>query len=778
MLASKVEQDASYESYFNEGDDTYEAYQKYLDDFGSDEVSYIGYEIPELEHGVWNVEAMAALIELTEALEDEVPFVYEVTSLANAEFTLGTDEGLEVTRIRDEWPLTQEELLLRREAYLKKPLLVGGIVNQDASFAAILIEMDRTSTDPPDEIIWDPKKPADDLENLYPQVSDAKIMEILARPEFADYRFFPSGDVALNAFFNRVLVVEPAKLMAISLVLISVLQLIAFRSFVGVAAPLVVLVLTALSTVAFMVLVGFKIGISFSATPTLLMVIGVAYCVHVLSEFRVQMAALGDRRAALVKTMSLVGLPSLLTAVTTAVGFASMAFVPIRTMAEGAIYQSFGVMAAYFFSVTVLLSALSFGTRAPGRPNDRGRDPADDREQRLRDPGARPDRVHQHHYRYALLIGFAVFTLACIYGSTRVVVDSNWLADFWDESEVRVNVVKVDDEMGGMSNIIFLFDGGHDEAIKEPSVLREIERLQDLALEDEWLVRKTYSIVDIVKDLNQSFHADDPAHHRIPDTREEVAQYLLLYESSGGEEAAELVSPDYRVASLELRVRVGRIVHMAELIDRLDASVAAAPLEKTETTLTGIGALWLKLTNYIVSSQVQGFGLALLVVTIVMVALFRSIPIGLIAMIPNLVPVLLALGAMGLFDITLDYNKATIASIALGIAVDDTIHLMSRFRLEFGIHRSYEVALRAAMQDVGRAVVHTSVALVLGFLVLTMSELRSQAFYGILLAAALTTALIADLFLLPPLVLWLKPFGPEQERTKQAPALEAAREAA
>jgi hypothetical protein len=142
------------------------------------------------------------------------------------------------------------------------------------------------------------------------------------------------------------------------------------------------------------------------------------------------------------------------------------------------------------------------------------------------------------------------------------------------------------------------------------------------------------------------------------------------------------------------------------------------------------------------------------------------------------VPVLLALGAMGFFDITLDYNKATIASIAIGIAVDDTIHLMSRFRLEFGIHRNYAVALRAAMQDVGRAVVHTSIALVLGFLVLTLSELRSQAFYGILLAASLTTALIADLFLLPPLVLWLKPFGPEQERKTAEPAAEAERAAA
>ncbi len=318
LLASKVEQDASYESYFNEGDDTYEAYQQYLEDFGSDEVSYIGYEVPELEHGVWNVEAMAALIELTEALEDEVPFVYEVTSLANSELTVGTDEGLEITKIRDEWPLTQEELLERREAYLKKPLLVGGIVNQDASFAAILIEMDRTSTDPPEEIIWDPApEKAEDLENMYPQVSDAKIMEILARPAFRDYRFFPSGDVALNAFFNRVLVVEPALLMGISLVLISLLQVLAFRSLVGVLAPLVVLLLTALTTVAFMVLLGYKMGISFSATPTLLMVIGVAYCVHVLAEFRTQLTARGDRREALVETMAIVGLPSLLTAVTT-----------------------------------------------------------------------------------------------------------------------------------------------------------------------------------------------------------------------------------------------------------------------------------------------------------------------------------------------------------------------------------------------------------------------------------------------------------------------------
>ncbi len=777
QLAAQVGQDASYEAYFNEGDDTYESYQKYLEDFGSDEVGYIGYEVPELEHGVWNVDAMAALIALTEALEDEVPFVYEVTSLANAEYTVATEEGLEITKIRDEWPLTQAELLERREGYLKKPLLVGGIVNQDASFAAIVLEMDRTSTDPDEEIVWDPEAPAE-LENKYPQVSDTKIMEILARPEFSDFRFFPSGDVPLNAFFNRVLESEWLSLLAITLLVISVLQLINFRSFVGVAAPLFVLLLTAFMTVAFMVVLGYEIGLSFTATPTLLAAIGVAYCVHVLSEFRIQIRKTGDRREALVATMSLVGLPSLLTAVTTAVGFACMSFVPIRTMAEGAVYQSFGVMAAYFFSVTVLLAMLSFGARRPAWAQPAGEGAAESVDS---GPVARfLERVTDFNlaHRFGLLVAFALFTLACIGGAAVVSVDSNWLADFWEGSDVRTNIVKVDDEMGGMSNVIYLFDGGADESIKEPAVLREIERLEKLALEEPWLVRKTYSIVDIVKDLNQSFHADDPAYHRIPDTREEVAQYLLLYESSGGEEASELVSPDYRVASLELRIRVGRIVHMQALIDRLDAALEKQPIENASLTLTGIGALWLKLTSYIVTSQIQGFGLALVAVSIVMMLLFRSVPVGLIAMVPNIVPVLLALGAMGWFDIPLDYNKATIASIALGIAVDDTVHLMSRYRLEFGIHRDYALALRAAMQDVGRALINTSTALVLGFLVLMLSDLRSEAYRGLLLAAALTTALLADLFLLPPLVLWLKPFGPERAGRAEAQNPESLRAAA
>lgn len=760
-LASRVGQDASYETYFDEDDTTYRAYEAYRDDFGSDEVAYVGFELPGVEYGPWNAEAMATLVDLTAALEDEVPFVYTVTSLANAELTVGTEDGIEITRIRDRMPLSQPELLELRETYLRKPLLVGGIINRQADYGAILLKMDRSSPDPPEELVWDPEK-GEALENLYPQVTDAKISEILARPEYSRFVFHVSGDVPLNAYFNRILFVEPFFLMAISLVVISMILAFSFRSFVGVVTPILVLLLTVSVTVAMMALAGFEIGISFSSTPTLLLAIGVAHSVHILSEFRTRFALLRDRREALVQSIRLVGVPCLLTSLTTAVGFASMSFVPIRSISEGALYQAFGVLAAFVLSFTLLMALLSFGPREPGRlslPATRDGEPAG-RGRRLRRGLEWVARVNVGHWR-ALIAAFSILLLVGILGAARVEVDSNWLEDFWPSAPIRQATLRVDEEMGGVTNVVYLFDGGSGDAIKEPAVLREIDRLEALASREAGLVRKTYSIVDVVKDLNQALHGDDPAFHRIPETREAVAQSLLLYESSGGEEAAEYVSSDYRYANLELRIRLAPTAEIARLIRKLDADLAAHPLASTTVTLTGIGALWLKLMEYIMTSQIRGFSIAFVSITLMMMAIFRSWKVGLISMIPNLVPVVLALGAMGWSGIPLDYNKVMIAAVALGISVDDTIHLMTRQAHEFGVHRDYARALREALADVGRALLITSIALVLGFLVLVFSELRSQALYGVLLSGALVVALVADFFLMPALVLWIRPFGPE-----------------
>jgi len=760
-FAMRAEVDSSYEAYFAPDDPVYLAYEQFREDFGSDEISYVLYEVPGVEHGPWNLEIMRKLVDLTTALEDEVPFIYEVNTLVNAELTEGVPDGIDITEIGDEFPETQAELLALRERYLAKPLLVGGLLSADARYGAIVIEMDRSSTDPLEDIRLDPEG-GDGLPNLYPQVTDTAIDEILARPEYADIAFYHSGDVPLNAYYNRVIDTETGTLMLYTAGIIAVMLSLFFRSPVGILGPLVAQ-LSVLACVAFIVLVGWKLGLGFTIVPTMLTAIGVAHSVHILSEFRARFAELGDRREALVQTLYLVGAPCLLTSLTTAAGFAAMSFVPIRSLAEMGIYGAVGVLAAFVLSFTLLVAFLSFGRRAPKLGTGSA--------ERVRAKGGRWMQAglgavadFDVRHRKGLLVSSVVIFVFAVVGMTRLVVDSNWLNDFRDGDPIKEKTVLVDQVMGGLTNVVYLFDTGEPGGIKNPAALREIERVQEIAERQGDFVRKAYSIVDILKDLNQAFHGGDPAYYRIPETRELVAQYLVLYEMSGGEEAEEYVSSDYRRAQLELRVKLAMTSATAELVAAIDAELAARPLEATNASLTGIGALWIVLLDYIVSSQIQGFLLAFSVIAVMMCFIFRSVKTGLISMVPNLAPVVLTLGAMGWFGILLDYNKVMIAAVAIGIAVDDTIHLVSRYHHEFRLCRNYEKALRASMQDVGRALFITSVALVAGFLMLLFSALANNTTFGLLLASTILVALVADFLLMPALVLTFKPFGPEGAR--------------
>jgi len=765
VLAGRARVDNSYEAYFDPADPTYLDYEQYREDFGSDEVSYILYEAPGLEHGPWNLDVMRRIVQLTSALEDEVPFLYEVTSLANAELIAGATDGIDIRKLEDDFPESQEVLLGLRDQYLSKPMLVGGILSADAKYGALILEMDRSSTDPLEEIRLDAEG-GDALDNLYPQVTFAAIEEILTRPEYDEIRFYHSGDVPMNDAYNTIIGSESGVLLMATLAVITLIFFLFFRSLVSVVAPGLVVLLSVLACVGLIGLLGWSLDMSFGTVPTLLTAIGVAHSVHVLSEFRARFAELGDRREALVQTLYLVGTPCLLTSLTTAAGFASMSFVPIKSIAHMAVYSAFGVMMAFVLSLTLLMALLSFGRRTPRKQAGE--------EERMRAKGGR--RVHAAlsaiadfdvRNRRSILAIFGALFVASGFGISQLIVDSNWLDDFSERVPLKSITKKVDDVMGGVTNVIYLFDSGEPDGIKEPAVLREMERVQQLGESHDQLVRKVYSLVDILKDLNQAFHGGDPAYYRIPASRELIAQYLLIYEMSGGEEAEELVSSDYRRASLEMRLKLAMTSETAKLVEAIDAELAADPPEASTVSLTGIGALWLKLLDYIVTSQIQGFLIAFVVIAVMMCLVFRSLRVGLIAMVPNLSPVLLTLGVMGWMGIPLDYNKIFIAAVSIGIAVDDTIHLVSRFHYEFERTGDYEQALRDSMEDVGRALFITSVALVLGFLCLTFSVMASSITFGVLLALTILVALVADFLLMPALVLTFRPFGPEGGRARQ-----------
>lgn len=760
VLASRARVDNSFEAYFDTTDPTYATYLRYRDDFGSEEISYILYSAPGLEGGPFNLEVMRKIALLTKAIETEVPFVREVTSLTNVEYVEGSDDGLDIHELLEEVPPSQSEMLEIRRRALAEPLYVDGLVSSDGNYAAAILEMELSSVDPIEKLRLDADG-GDELDNLYPQVSYHAIEDILARPEFAGIEFSHVGDVSLNATYNEIIEREGPRLAVAAFAVIGLLLFGFFLSPIGVFGPLAVVVLAVVIAAASVVLLGWRIDMMFQMVPNLVIAVGVADGVHIVAEFRARFAALGDRREALRESLFLVGTPCLLTSLTTAAGFMSMAVSPIKAISHFAVCGAIGVMAAFALSLTLLFVFLSFGPRSVARE-------LGERE-KLRARGGRwflaalawVARFDIRHRRAILAASAVVFAISAV-GISHLRVDSNFLHEFRERQPIRVATDKVDEVMGGVFSLIYLFDSGEPDGVKDPALLRDIEGVRHVADSHTDLVGKTYAIGDLLKDINQAFHAEDPEYYALPTTRDMIGQYLLVYEMSGGRELDDYLSGDFSRASLELRVRSVEASALRGLADDIDSHLESHPVGGAGVTLTGVGALWLKMQEYITQSQIWGFTLAFVVVAALLCLIFRSFKIGMIAMVPNLAPVVLTLGGMGWLGIPLDYVRLLIASIAIGISVDDTIHHVTRFRLEFARCGNYAQALEITFCDVGRALVITSVVLVCGFLVFTGSTLASMGLFGVLISTTVAVAFVADFLLMPALVLTLQPFGPEK----------------
>jgi predicted RND superfamily exporter protein len=762
-LASGARIDNSVASFFDTDDPTYNAYLEYREDFESDEIAYIVYRAAR---GTWDLDVMRQIEQLTRALDDEVPFVKDVTSLSNVEFMEGAPpDDILVYDLLAEVPESQDALFVIRDKVMKKPMYVGGLVSEDSELGAIIIEMSRSSIDEVDAIKLDPKG-GDGLGNLYPQVSFAAIEAILARPEYAGLEFFHTGDVAINATYNTVFIEDDLPLlMGLSALVIALSLALVFRRPVGVIGPFLVIAFAMAVSLAVIGAFGWSIDFMFGLMPTLLITVGVADSVHILSEFGVYQRRLGNRRDAIRRTLYLVGAPCLMTSLTTAAGFLSLSFSPLKSVAHLAVYSSVGVLAAFVASITVLVALLRF---AKEPPSDRREQVSTRRSERFT-AGLHAVASLVIRFRNPILAGFALLFVVSAAGISMLTVDSNFLLEFSEKIPVRRTTQFVDDHMSGNYSIVYVFDSGEEDGIKDPAVLREVERVKRAA-ERHPLVTKTYSAVELLKDINQSFHNGDPAYYEIPESRELIAQYLLVYEMSGGAEIRDYVSMDYGRTTLELRCKMKETSRLQGIVDEIDEYLDEEPLRASTVSVSGIGSLWLKFVEYITWSQIQGALLALTVVSLMMIVVFRSVKIGLLSMIPNLSPVVLVLGGMGWADVPLDYYRLLIAPVAIGIAVDDTIHLMTRYHHEFLKWRDYEKALYESMEGVGRALFITSAILVAGFLINVFSVMDGQKSFGLLLAGVIGAALVADFLLMPALILWLKPFGPEAP-TAQPPVV-------
>lgn len=756
-FAAQTRTDNSFDTFFDSTDASYSAYMTYQDEFGSDEVAYILYSVPGSDYGPFELDKMQRIGHLTEALENEVPFVDEVTSLSNVEFITAEGDFLEIHELALDMPTDQETMLERRAAMMKKPGYRGSLIDDEATHGAIILEMTVTSSDPLETLRLDPEG-GDGLDNLYPQASNNKIIEILGRPEYQGIEFHWSGDVSMNSAYNETIENESTRLALLTIVLVSAIALICFRlQLLGLVGPLSVVILGLILTVGFMGLVGYKIGVLFLVAPTLLTAIGVAQSVHLITQFNLMRSHGLDRREAVGQTLEHVALPCLLAAITTATGFLVMAGSHLRALSELAVYLGVGVLLTFVATITVMVCYMSIG----GEGHRHTVDPSEKQSGFLFHFLHRVVRINLR-WPVGILAVFAGILAVSGAGMNKLHVGFNFLEEFKPYTQFRQHTTYVQEIMGGVLNVVFIYDSGQADGIKRVDILSHLDGLQSAANQSP-IVKKTYSVADILKDMNQSFHGDDPAYYRLPDSDELIAQYLLVYEISGGQELNDYLSGDYSRTTLELRVDITDSSRIAALIHDLEQYLEQHPVAGAEIQITGIGLLWIKMAEYIAESQLWGYLLAFSIITLILCLAFRSLKVGLLAMIPNLFPVILVLGLMGWNGIHLDYFRLLLATVAIGIAVDDTVHIMTRIRKEFLRCGNYEEAVQLSLMSVGRAIIITTAILSLSFLVYLVSAMEVLANFGILLSLTIVAALLADLFLLPALILVLKPFGPPHQ---------------
>jgi predicted RND superfamily exporter protein len=374
-----------------------------------------------------------------------------------------------------------------------------------------------------------------------------------------------------------------------------------------------------------------------------------------------------------------------------------------------------------------------------------------------------------------LILGiFATVFGFCAYGTSQVKIDTNMTELTREDSALNQAYDIVDENMAGAQSMVIMVDTKTTDGLLNPKLLKAIDNFQTLIEQrDSEQVTRTNSLANIIKDTNEIMNDDNPAFYTVPESEQMISQLLYLFNSANPEDRRSLVSDDYSRSHITLNIYNAGSYQYKLFFDQItkDIDTFFGPLEEEfpelDVYLTGSMALMMRMADEVAQSQFDSFALAIVVISLIMILTLGSIQGGLMAMIPNVIPALLGFGLMGLMGIPLDTDTLLIAPLIIGIAVDDTIHFMTHYRMELIRTGSVSESLRTTILDVGQAVMFTTMVLGLGFALLSFSDYLGMAKMGFFGAAAIFVALLCDLFLIPAMIMIFKPtFGVKNADTR------------
>jgi len=767
----KITVDTSMEGFLHPDDPAMLAYNAFREQFGRDEVVMVAIEPPD----VFDLKFLNTLASLHAELEENVPYIDDITSMINARNTRGEKDDLIVEDLLENWPANQREMAVLKERVLSNPVYKNLMISEDGRFTTIIIRTHSHSSIGQDANLLEGFDDADPdastqsaAESERPvYLTDKENSEVVfAVQQVVDnYRadalpIWVAGSPVVTHFLKQTMMSDIRKFLALATLTAAIVLFIMFRRITGVLLPLLVVFLSLLSTIGLMAIFSVPIKVPTQILPSFLLAVGVGTSVHILAIFFHHYRASADKEQAIAYAMGHSGLAVVMTNVTTASGLVSFSTAELAPIADLGVFAGIGVMLAFVNTIFLLPALLALIPISP-KTSPEGKNTPTVMGRLLTSVG----NFSTAHPLPIMLVS-AIIIMASVVAITSIRFSHHPLSWFPKDNDIRVATEKIDREMKGSISLEVIIDTSAENGLYNPALLNRIEEaaahLAKLEYEKMY-VGKAWSVTAILKEIHQALNENRAKYYRIPRERNLVAQEFLLFENSGSDDLEDFVDSQFSKARLMIKVPFEDAYHAAQFIEKVNAYFDQH-FPEANVTLTGMIGLLSRTITAAIHSMAKSYTIALAVITVLMILLIGRLRIGLLSMIPNLMPILLMLGVIGFFNLPMDLFTMMVASIAIGLAVDDTIHFMHNFRRYYDRSGDPVQAVHDTLQTTGRAMLVTTVVLSIGFFIFgfaTMSNVRN---FGLLTGFTIIMALLADYLVAPALMVLVNKTKPCEKR--------------
>lgn len=739
---SNLYYDNSNERFFLEGDHNLATFNDLLERFGDVEYLSIGVVAPEGDADLFTPASLQVIAELTEFLENR-PEVTQVRSLTKYQYThsgggmMSTDTVFD--DITDPWVIDEGREIMRGE-----DMALGSLITEDFRHTRIAA---RTQYEVGESVLK--------------MSLMAAVHEFVAEQGYVErgYPLYLSGQPVFTEQFEVLSKRDQAWLNPLMAVVMVIILFVSFRSLTGTLVPWLLIGSAITLVTGIQGAMRWPHSVVESALIPALIIIGVGVSVHVLVEFYRFRGEGQDPKTAAQSTVEHLWVPAFYTAFTTAAGFMALSVTQLLPVRQFAWLGAIGAMTLFLLAMTLLPAVLSFISAFSNKTRHSVHTGIV-----ARITEAVPSFTYR--FRRPLAVLGAVLLATSLALVPRIEVDSNFITYFKQSNPTRVDLAYFDEHYNGIQNVDLMIDSGSAGGIHEPQFLMRVAMLQAW-LEAQAETGAVNSLIDFKKRINQALNFDDPAFLRLPDSREMAAQFLLLYDNSGSEEdLSDLKDFDERWLRVSVPIRNMAASETSVFLDRLDTQLSQQYPDLT-VEVSGSLVMYNAQDTYINQGMFQSFIVALLIIGLSFIVLFRSFKYGLIALVPSIVPILITGALLVVLKIPLNLGTMVVGAMTMGIAVDDAIHMMNRYLRGRRAGLNTADAITQAVNQAGRAVVFTSIILVLGFSVMLLGSFIPYIYVGLFAASIMLLALVGDLIFLPA-VLYLVDGRKEQATTEAA----------